>query len=133
MPNCLEVSKCEAEAAQQGENQVSRLFSFFAPGKCGFISCTAFQIQIRAFFARCDGEGLTLLKLYEVSSRLCSALPMAASVSGCDGGACEARHLKRKQSEGHCGEQEIGVNELMLKYGRRSECAGGPGLAGRER
>ena len=79
-------------------------------------------------------EVLLLCNLHEVSSRLCWALPMASSAGGCHGVDRDVRRPKRKYSERRCEEENVGgVNELLLKYGRRSECDEGPSLLGRER
>lgn len=79
-------------------------------------------------------EVLTLSNLHEVSSRLFSTLPMAASAFACDGNVWDAKRPKRKYSERRCGEQDTdGVNELLLKHSRHLECEESRSLAGKAR
>ena len=77
-------------------------------------------------------ELLTLVRLHEISRHLCLMAPMTASAEGSVGADWEGLCRKRKHSDSHCEEQDIGVNELLLKYGRHSGSGREPRLAGRE-
>ena len=81
-------------------------------------------------------EVLALCNLHKITSDLCTALPMTAGAGGCHSADRDARRPKRKYSERLCEEETVGgVNELLLKYSRRSECDEGPSISmlGRDR
>jgi len=113
-------------------------FVFVVPGKvCSFVSIARFDNQSSAPLvmeraADLAVEVLILWKLQEASRGLCAAFPVASTAHcDCDGGDVMSR--KRKHSEPCCGEQDIRVNELLLKYGRRSDNEECPSRAGEER
>ena len=77
-------------------------------------------------------EVFVLWKLHEATRRFCLAFPASSDArNDCEGGDGVSR--KRKHSEPCCGERDIGVNELLLKYGRHTDRKEYPSRAGKER